>query len=74
MEKICQKGLKVAKYSAKFALVTRELIAEDGWGGSPQWTYVNGMERLEVVCGSVNSSWAHRVSRTKRVERGKIFQ
>ncbi len=39
MEKICQKGLKVAKYSAKVALVTRELMAEGGWGCSPQWTY-----------------------------------
>ncbi len=35
-KKICQKDLKVAKYSAKVALVTRELMAEGGWGGSPQ--------------------------------------
>ncbi len=31
-----QNGLKVAKYSAKVALVTRELMAEGGLGGSSQ--------------------------------------
>ncbi len=34
----CQKGLQVAKYRAKVALVTRELMAAGGWywGGPPQ--------------------------------------
>ncbi len=31
-------------------------------------------ETLEVVCGGVGSSRAHRTSRAKRVERGEIFQ
>ncbi len=37
-KKSCQKGLKVAKYSAKVTLVTWELMAEGGWywGSSPQ--------------------------------------
>ncbi len=50
MEKIRQMGLKVAKYSAKVVLVTRELMAEGGWywGGLPK---TNVWETLcECVC------------------------
>ncbi len=35
---------------------------------------MNVWETLEVVCGSVDSSGAHRTSRTKGVGRGEIFQ
>ncbi len=70
-KKPSKKGLKVAKYSAKVALIMQDHAGSSGRLLLRQHNM--GWETLEVVCGSVDSSRAHRTSRTKRVERGKIF-
>ncbi len=72
-KKISQKSLKVAKYNAKVTLVSRHA---DGRGRlrrltTNKWTYGKHW-RLSVGVSTV--SRAYRTSRTKRVERGEIFQ
>ncbi len=71
-------GKKAAKRVWKLlniVLKSRSCVWDAGADGSGWWILLRPAKskERELVCGSVDSSWAHRTSSAKRVGRGEIF-
>ncbi len=71
-------GKKAAKRVWKLlniVLKSRSCVWDAGADGSGRWILLRPatIKERELVCGSVDSSWAHRTSSAKRVGRGEIF-